>query len=169
MQIHRTGIIALLLLVMGLTMARPAAAGLADTPVPELRGEKAQHVYSVTGVKANWGTGIGTLFTCTSTEKTREIILGVEIFDDHGSPLNDISADELVLEVDPGETVTVGTISTPTFSVDETTSGVASPGSARILATSNKIICCAMTVTDDYPPTAMMNLPVFRKTKQRGD
>ncbi len=60
--------------------------------------------------------------------------------------------------------MTLGTVSSPTFPVNETTGGVASQGSARILTTSTHIICSAVTVTDDYPPTAMVNLPVFRKT-----
>jgi hypothetical protein len=44
-------------------------------------------------------------------------------------------------------------------------------GSARVLATDSKGIICTAFVADvgNDPPTSMVQLNVFRKTKQKGD
>ena len=158
---------------VGLGMGTPSLAtadSLADTPVPILQGttKSAQHIYSVTGVQ---NSGASTAFHCTSTEKTggKDIVWGVEIFENTRLE-NDVTNGEGVSVLSPGETNIITTGFTPPFS------GAVIPslfevfhGSARILATSNKIICAAFLVDAlNNPPTFMTTLPVFKRTTQKG-
>ena len=74
----------------GACLARTAVAGIADSPVPLLMGQKAQVLYSVPGI-INAGS-LGTYVSCTSTAKTPSIV-AVEVFQNSGgAALNDASA-----------------------------------------------------------------------------
>src|SRR5437899_1210110 len=91
-----------------LTWATSAVAGIADTPLPTLvAGKKTSLVYSVPGIISVGG--LGTFFSCTSTD-TATMQVGVELFGPPGgAPFNDAVATSL--GVGPGATVTFGTSS----------------------------------------------------------
>jgi hypothetical protein len=128
---------ALALMLAGSLMAR---AGLADSGIPRLQGQKAVHLYSVPGIVN--GNNLGTYFSCTSTG-TVLMWVAVELFQDAaGAPLNDASG--TALSVAPGATVTFGTSLAFRLGLDE---NLGAPeianGSARILATSKALVCTA--------------------------
>lgn len=150
--------------------AAPARAGIADSPLPMLGGVRAKHVFSVPGVIT---LGLfQTVFVCTSLEKDKEIRLGVELFDeDGGIPKNDVEAGEGALDVGAGDTVILATGNTGAFAEDLIIdfSGVIRVGSARIVATSTKIMCSALLVDPtSAPPVSMAPLTVISKAKQKG-
>src|SRR5262249_4806929 len=120
--------------------AAPAQAGIADSPLPVLLpGSTMLHVYSVIGV-IGAGGGLGTYFSCTSTD-TAPIQVGVELFGaTGGAPSNNAVTSSL--SVAPGATVVFGTVSPVAFIVDSTL-GILGNGSARILSTSKKLACTA--------------------------
>lgn len=146
-----------------LTMGH-AIAGIADSPLPELLpGSTTVHLYSVVGVMG--GNGLGTYFDCTSTD-TVPIQVGVELFDYiGGAPSNDAVATSR--SVDPGATVVFGTVSAVGFPVDSTL-GIFGRGSARILATSRKLVCHAFVADRlNNPVTVGWQLTIIAKTKQK--
>ncbi len=154
---------------LGFIAATPAAAGIADSPVPLLMGQKAQVLYSLTGV-INAGS-LGTYVSCTSTAKTPSIV-AVEVFQNSGgAAFNDASATSL--SVAPGATVIFGTENAAGFAEDSFLFDPLSPpaitkGSARILSTSKSLICDAF-VSDavNTPPLSMRYLTIIAKTKQK--
>jgi hypothetical protein len=147
-------------------MASTAWAGIADSPLPVLvAGKTTLHLYSVPGVNA--GGGLGTFFSCTSTD-TATMQVGVELFGSAGGgALNDAVATSLSLG--PGATRTFGTA----FAVDLVVNsnlgtGALANGSARILATSKKLICTAFVADDgNAPPTTGWQLTIIAKLKQK--
>src|SRR5438132_10785356 len=95
--------------LMALTLslvATPCLAGIADSPLPVLSaGATTFHLYSVPGVIAIGG--LGTFFSCTSTD-TATMQVGVELFGaPGGAPDNDATATSL--SVAAGATVMFGT------------------------------------------------------------
>ena len=88
------------------TWTAPAAAGIADSPLPVLSaGATTFHLYSVPGVISSGG--LRTYFSCTSTD-TATMHVGVELFDAlGGAPANDDAATSL--SVIAGATVIFGT------------------------------------------------------------
>ena len=88
------------------TWTAPAAAGIADSPLPVLSaGATTFHLYSVPGVISSGG--LRTYFSCTSTD-TATMRVGVELFDALGAaPANDDAATSL--SVIAGATVIFGT------------------------------------------------------------
>jgi len=88
------------------TWTAPAAAGIADSPLPVLSaGATTFHLYSVPGVISSGG--LRTYFSCTSTD-TATMRVGVELFDAlGGAPANDDAATSL--SVIAGATVIFGT------------------------------------------------------------
>jgi len=151
---------------LALTLASPAVAGVADSPLPELlAGQTTYHLYSVPGVVANGP--LGAYFSCTSTD-TAPMQVGVEVFGaPGGGPFNDPVATSL--NVAPGATVTFGMPSFPAgFVIDSLIAGQLSKGSARILATSKKLACTAFVAdTSNSPPTTSWQLTIIAKTKQK--
>src|SRR5438552_17755735 len=93
---------------VAVTIAAPAVAGIADSPLPVLSaGAATFHLYSVPGVVHSGG--IDTFFSCTSTDAAT-IQVGVEIFPSTGGPPgNDAAATSV--SVAPGATVIFGTSS----------------------------------------------------------
>src|SRR5256885_2648971 len=124
------------LMVLALSLAAtPALAGIADSPLPVLSaGQTTFHLYSVPGAIAEGG--LGTFFSCTSTD-TATMQVGVELFGPGGgAPGNDAAATSL--SVAPGGTGIFGTGPPAGVSVSFSLGGLFSKGSARILATSKK-------------------------------
>jgi hypothetical protein len=97
---------ALVSAVAALMLAAPALAGIADSPLPVLDpGETTLHLYSVPGVIA--GGGLGTFFSCTSTDSAT-MQVGVELLGPAGgTPASDAAGTSL--SVAPGATVIFGT------------------------------------------------------------
>ena len=161
---HRT----LSAFVVALTLASaPAFAGIADWPLPELLpGAKTVHLYSVPGIIQVGG--LGTFFGCTSTD-TVTMQVGVELFPAHGGPPPSNNAVASSLSVAPGATVIFGTaVATGIFIDSNLSGGLFSKGSARILATSKKLVCTAFLADiSNAPPTSMTYLTVVAKTKQK--
>lgn len=144
----------------------PAVAGIADSPLPVLTvGEPTYHLYSVPGVIR--AAGLGTFFSCTSTD-VATIQVGVELFfAPGGAPANDAAATSL--SVAPGATVIFGTGAAAGILIDSSLGGGSmSKGSARILATSRKLVCTAFLADDgNAPPTSMAQLTIIAKLKQK--
>ena len=156
------------LVLLGRILTTPALAGIADSPLPVLTaGETTLHLYSVPGLIS--GTGLGTFFSCTSTD-TATMQVGVEVFfSAGGAPVNDAVATSL--SVGPGATVIFGTsaaVGIPIYS--SLGAGGLSQASARILATSRKLICTAYIADlGNAPPTSSWQLNVVKKKTQKGD
>jgi hypothetical protein len=150
-------------------IAAPALAGIADSPLPVLvAGKKTFHVYSVSGV-GHWGGYYGAYFSCTSTA-TVPMQVGVEVFDDAGGgPAND--AVTTSLSVDPGATARFGTASAVGIAIySDLGVGIVAGGSARILATSKKLVCTAFLAERfNAPPTSMVYLTIVKKLTQKGE
>ncbi len=139
-----------------------AVAGVADTPLPQFSDLKSSVLIStIPGVvKRN---GLETEFVCTSLDSAL-VDIGVEIFGPDGSLLNDVSAGTgAILDVAPGQTVTLATSSTATYS--ETLVITLPPGanlaqgSARIVASSSQVRCNIMMLDKAVtPPVALATL-----------
>lgn len=139
----------------------PADAGIGDTPLPS--GFKL--LYSVPAIS---GAGqVGPVFTCTNAGKS-QVTIGVELFDSTGAAAGNPATNRLV--VPAGGTVNWALGAVTSMSVDNFF-GVAfgnGKASARIVATSTKVLCTAYMI--DYSgggPQA--NLTVVAKTKQKGE
>jgi hypothetical protein len=150
-------------------LAGPARAGLLD-PIPSVNGQKLKTIYTVTGVTADFG-GLETVFFCTSVDK-KDVLVAIQIFDYDNTLLNDVTAGNGVDTIEPGVTTAIETNSVAAIDEDQTLtpSDSANHGSARILASSSKIICSAHLISAaGTPPTSMTTLPVFKKTSQKGN
>jgi hypothetical protein len=161
-------------LVTTLTLAMPlhAAAGLVDSPAPNLDGQPARVLYYVPGVTKN--NGIETVFICTSLDGgAGTITVGVEVFDPNsGSALNNVGAGDGAESIPAGGTVTIATGTTLGFHEDEAMMGLppnVKGGSARILSTSKRLACEAFLVEEvGSPPALIAPLKVISR-KQNGD
>ncbi len=142
-----------------------AFAGIADSPLPVLEaGKTTFHVYSVPAFIRT--AGLSTFFACTSTD-SNAIRVGVEGFGPAGgAPVNDAVATSL--NVPPGGMVIFGSPAVG-ISIDSSI-GLPSRGSARILATSRKLACTAWVAdTGNAPPTSSWQLTVVKRKTQKGD
>jgi hypothetical protein len=146
-------------------VAAPTIAGIVDTPVPLLLGEKATHAYSVPGVLNI--PNLATFFSCTSTASA-PIRVAAEVFaDGGGAPLNNASLTSVL--VPPGGTTLLGTSAAAGLFV-ELNINIApfGHGSARILSTSKSIICTAFVADKaNNPPSVMNHLTIVAKAKQK--
>ncbi len=153
-------------IILTLLVAPAARAGIADSPLPVLvAGQTTLFLYSVPGVVH--GGGLGTFFSCTSTD-TSPMQVGVEVFGfAGGAAVNDAAATSLT--VAPGATVKFGTGLAAGFTVNsDLGEGGASNGSARILSTSKKLICTVFIAdAASAPPTSMVQLTIIAKLKQK--
>lgn len=162
--------IARLLGLVTLVAATSAFAGVADTPLPQLQaGATTYHLYTVPGgVVSRDAVGLATYFSCTSTD-TSELTVGIEVFDSNAYLLSDAAATSAALL--PGHSVlfATGASFNELFAVNLNTGSISSYlGSARILATSKKLICTAFVADKStVPQTLMMQLPLIAKTKQK--
>jgi hypothetical protein len=151
-----------------LLLPTSALAGIADSPLPVLvAGKTTYHVYSVSGVIDNI-YNFGTYFSCTSTDAAT-IQVGVELFDSDNQSSNDAVA----------TSVSLGPYHSVMFETHQTAGALwgsnlsltgpiyAYPGSARILATSKKLICTAFLAdSSNEPPTSMVHLTIIKKKTQ---
>jgi hypothetical protein len=94
--------------------------------------------------------------------------VGVETFFG-GPPSNNPATSSL--NVAPGVTVMFGTANAAGLQVDSILSpGISNNGSARILATSKRLICTAFIADPgSLPPAFVWQLPIINKTTQKGD
>lgn len=147
--------------------ATPAAAGIADSPLPVIDppNGKTIHLYSVPGVINN--NGLATHFSCTSTASA-PIVVGIEVFSPLGGPPNN-NAFATALTLNPGVTVTFATGVGATISVNANlAAGIISKGSARILSTSKSLVCTAFVADiGNNPPATSWQLTIIAKTKQK--
>ena len=152
--------------MLTLALTTSARAGIADSPLPVLAvGKTTVHLYSVPGVIRTGS--LATFFSCTSTD-TATMQAGVEVFGaPGGAPANDAAATSLT--VAPGATVMFGTSAAAGILIDSNLgSGSMSKGSARVLATSKKLVCTAFVADDgNDPPTSMVQLTIIAKLKQK--
>src|SRR5438093_11652439 len=171
--------------------ALPAGAagdGPLNTPLaPFTDGSLGKYLWTVPGVIKK--QGFVTDFTCTNLDAPGTVAdIGVEIFDETGTRLNDVSVapapggcNGAMLGVPAGHTVTISNGATVQFHEDciIAVAGGTS-GSARILSTSSKIVCSALiadsknvVLTTGGSPTgvspSVAALKLIRKTKQQGD
>jgi hypothetical protein len=153
-----------MLVALVLALAPSAMAGIADDPVPPLMGQSAKTVYSVTSVVNNGN--LSTYFTCTNVGGG-DVRIGVEVFGAAGVALNDPSASSLLLP--PGVTKIFGTSTAFALAIDGLLApGITPIGSARILATSNRIVCTAFVMDPNNTiPNAGWQLTIVAKTKQK--
>jgi hypothetical protein len=154
------------MLLLGIMAVTPAFAGIADTPLPVLEaGKKTYHVYSVPGVIEQ--NIVGTFFSCTSTD-TAAMKVGIQLFDTVGynggvDPVG-------TLTILPGETRTFGTMAAAGINIDSMVGVGIGRGSARILATSRKLVCTAFVADPgSAPPAVAWQLTIVKKTTQKGD
>ena len=158
--------LAALVLPLGFVPTIPAVAGIADSPLPVLTaGAKTLHLYSVPSVIR--GGGLETFFGCTSTD-TAPVQVGVELFiSAGGAPANDAAATSLT--VAPGQTVMFATSAAVGIGINSNLGGGGlGQGSARILATSKKLLCTAFVAdATNAPPTTSWQLTIIAKLKQK--
>jgi hypothetical protein len=155
-------------LVLLTTHAAPVWAGIADSPVPQLSGQKTSHLYSVSGV-VNAG-GLGTFVSCTNAASSPAIV-AVEVFTDSGGAPCNAAADNAIT-VNPGVTVMFASqnvdsaffATTPMFSLPT----YIPLGSLRILSTQKSVLCSAW-LADAYnvPSTGIASLRVVNGLKQK--
>lgn len=163
---------ALTMLALGFVLsAAPVRAGVIDSPIPAIPGiGKLKHVYTVTGVSD--GGDLGTAFFCTNVND-QNVFIAIEIFaSGGGGPLNDVTADVGTHMPSPGQTSTFELQPIQIIFEDESFGSLpqVKHGSARILATSTKIVCSAVLVEKfNEPAASMTTLPVFKKGVQKGD
>jgi len=167
----RSSAVSAAVVVMSLAPAA-VSAGILDSPLPLIAGLKTKYIYTVTGVTSATG-GLETVFHCTSMDK-KPFKMGIEIFKGDGTgPLNDVAAGNGEQDFNPGQSRTIVTSSNvDAFDEDKniTALGSVDQGSARIVSTSSNIVCTAMLVDpNNAPPTSMVSLNVFAKTKQKGN
>lgn len=146
------------LTVWGLDL-KTASAGIPNTPLPQFSdGTPSVLVLAVPGVVKK--DRLQTDFLCTSLEGS-PVDIGVEVFTPDGTLLNDIHAGEgALLNVGTGQTVTIGTKGTTAYleSAVIPLPGV-SQGSARVVATSDRVRCNVIVLDDAVsPPVAMATL-----------
>ena len=80
----------IVLTLLLLSLGRPAAAGLGDTPLPTFAdGTPAQAVYTALGVIKN--NNLETDFVCTSLDSA-PVDVGIQVFDETGALRNDVTA-----------------------------------------------------------------------------
>lgn len=161
-----------LLLAPTLAIPRAAqAAGIGDKTLPLLPGAtKAKLVYTVPYVRSSGSTE--TSFSCTSTEPAggADVIVGIEVFDS-GILRNDVTLGQGIMTLTPGDTDVISTQDTAALLDDTFTVAVnVGAGSARILATSSKVICTALFLdAANAVPTFATTIPIMKKLKQGGE
>ena len=115
------------------------------------------------------GGGLQTFFSCTNLDAVN-VTVGVEVFGAlGGAPITDPVATSL--SVVPDGTVIFGCGGEAGISINSNLGcGGISKGSARILATSKKLLCTAWIADPgNAPPTTAWQLSIVAKAKQKGD
>jgi hypothetical protein len=110
---------------------------------------------------------IGTFFSCTNVDND-SVMLGVELFGrGGGAALNDALASSIMVAA--GGTVMLATSTANGFAIDRNlAAGAITKGSARILATSKKLVCTAFVADVVGSPAGSMSyVTIIAKTKQK--
>lgn len=110
---------------------------------------------------------LGTFLACTNAD-TSSATIGVEVFGPAGGgALNNAAL--TAISVAPGATVLFGTGGAAGISIDSSIGpGLVSKGSARIRATSTRILCTAFAADKgNDPPISSWQLIIVAKTKQK--
>ena len=144
----------------------PAWAGVTDSPLPMLDGEQSKHLFTIPGTVTS--AVIATAVTCTSLEKVKDIKWSVEFFDSVGTLVGAV----LTFPPGPGQTATLSSAGTTLGDVDVGVPDSNARGSARVVATGNKLACSALLLpvqADGAEPAFVSPLPVIKKTTQKGD
>jgi hypothetical protein len=155
-----------LLVLIVLLTATPGWAGIADSPLPVLLGGPTSHLYSIAG--AMKFVNLETWISCTNADAV-PVDVGIELFaDPGGAPLNGIPGNGSAT-IPPGGTRSFATGDVAGLFVNHTIVGLFNfVGSARVVATSKKVICTAGLVSSTgQPPTSMTHLTIVKKTKQK--
>ncbi len=132
--------------------ARRAAAGVADSPLPQFSdGKQSVAVLTVPGVVSR--QRLQTDFLCTSVDSS-PIDIGVELFDPTGTRLNDVHAGNgAALNVGTGQTVTFGTAATLAYLENVIIAhAYMAQGSGRVVATSTQVHCNVIVLDDAVTP-----------------
>lgn len=153
--------------------AGPAVAGPGDAAVPSISASATTRaMFIVPGVIKN--NGIETAFMCTSLDSA-DATMAVEIFSpDTNAVMNNVATGTLngTMPLPAGHTVTISTGSSVGLHEDLAITGLVNVknGSARILATTTRLVCTAILVekTGSTPGT-IATLKVFSRRKQNGD
>jgi hypothetical protein len=141
---------------LSLAFASSARAGITDPPPAGF-----QHIYSVPGVVNN--ANAGAAFICTALEP---LSVGIEVFDNAGVLQSPAVGTGVALAT--GATATFVTQSLPNVvSTHNLSIGTTFQGSARIVASSKKLICTAYNA--DTAASYLSQLPIVAKLKQHGD
>ena len=148
-------LVALALLASALS---PAYAGIGNSPIP---APFTQHVFSVAGVISN--DSFSAYFSCTNSG-SQSVTVGVEVFGPSGGASINTAA-TTAIRLAPGATAIFGTTSSASFIVDGILgTGTVISGSARILATSKKLICGAFLAdSTSVRPVSTVSLAIVLK------
>lgn len=150
----------LLTILFGITsVAGVASASLVDTPLPRFSDGKASMTIDIVPGVVKRGR-LQTDFVCTSFENG-PVDIGVEVFGTTGTRQNDIAANQgAILNVGPGQTVTIGTGATASYLESQTIAlPLIAQGSARIIASAPRVRCNVMVLDDALsPPTSLATL-----------
>lgn len=155
---------AIVVLTAGVGWARQ----IGDKP-PLLNGfERVKHMLVASGLDS---VAAAAVFICTSMEKGggNDVTLAVEWWSGTSFE-NDVAAGEGVIVLTPGDTRILATHNTAFFQSETLIPNAtgATRGSARILATSKKIVCQAYSVDKDgNPPSFLTSVPLHVKGKQK--
>jgi len=182
------GLVGGLVMMASATPAGAAGDGPVNTPLSAFTdGSLGKYLWTVPGVIKK--QGFVTDVTCTNLDAPGTVAdIGVEIFDETGTRLNDVSVapapggcNGAMLGVPAGHTVTISNGATVQFHEDCIIAiAGGTSGSARILSTSSKISCNALiadsknvVLTTGGTPTgvspSVTGLKLIRKSKQQGD
>jgi hypothetical protein len=110
---------------------------------------------------------VGTFVACTNAG-TATATIGVQMFGPAGGV---VGATASTIAVAPNASVIFGSSSANGISVDgNLATGIFSKGSARVCASTSKGILCDAFLAEQSgtAPLVTMNLPVFKKTSQKG-
>ena len=151
--------VATILMILGLGSST-ASAGIADSPLPVFSDAKPSVVVlTVPAVVDRAGTA--TVFLCSSVDSA-PVNVGVQVFDAAGVLRNDVTAGQgAVLNLGYGATATIGTSLTEAFLESKvlTLPPGFSQGSARVVASSPRVLCNAMMLDDGLtPPVSLSTL-----------
>lgn len=144
-------------LAVGVSAPPAASAGIADSPLPQFAdGKPSVVVLAVSGVVKK--DRLQTDFQCTVLDSVA-VDVAVEIFGPDGTLQNDVQAGNgALLNVAPGQTVTFGTTGTVAYLESAViTLAAVSQGSARVVASSDRVSCNAVVLDKAVTPPASIS------------
>jgi hypothetical protein len=121
------------------------------------------HIWTVSGIMQT-AAGLQAFIPCTNTG-TATATIGVEVYGPSGAFVTDGS-----ITVAPNSTVIFGTGGANGISVDVAlATGMLTKGSARVMASTTKVVCSAFLADALSAIPSGMTLTIAKKTKQKGD